>query len=519
VSRETPRTVPDTGSDRPEPAAVSLGPDDPAWDRAGWLDGFREIAPDATWPRVMTVPHPAAVGSYGAELATWSGNRGVQLRYWQRLAATRLLEHDADGNLVWPWWLLTTARQVGKSWALRELLLWRIHQGERFGEPQTVVHTGKDLAVCREVQRPARAWARNQAHYTVREANGQEEIETPDGSRWMIRGKTSIYGYSASLGAVDEAWKVLPEVVEDGLEPTMAERASAQLGLVSTAHRMATALMPTRRNGALEQLLDPTDVLIMEWSAPRDAELGDRDAWRQASPYWSVRRERLISAQHERALVAGPSDDPDEPDPVESFRSQWLNIWPVGGTIKSGRIEALLDEGVWDRLTVLSTVPAGALALAIADNFGRGAAAVAAGHLPDGRAMVWGAAFPSRDQAWAWVELTNAAHPGSTLLTEPGLDADPAGARIPVANRQPVGPQATRQGLALIRALANTGKLAHDGSRALADQVAAARVTPSASGGLSSAGAARADLVRATAWALQHAMRAPEPAAPKFFVR
>jgi len=40
----------------------------------------------------------------------------------------------------------TMARQLGKSWLLRELLLWRIHQGDRFGEPQDVLHTGKDLA-------------------------------------------------------------------------------------------------------------------------------------------------------------------------------------------------------------------------------------------------------------------------------------------------------------------------------------------------------------------------------------
>ena len=154
-----------------------------------------------------------------------------------------------------------------------------------------------------------------------------EEIETPDGSRWIIRGKTSVYGYSASLGAVDEAWKVAPEVVEDGIEPTMAERASAQLGLLSTAHRMATALVPSRREAAMAQALVPTDTLLLEWSARGDAALTDREAWRQASPHWTARRERLVASQHERALVAGPSDDPDEPDPVEAFRSQWLNVW------------------------------------------------------------------------------------------------------------------------------------------------------------------------------------------------
>ena len=59
--------------------------------------------------------------------------------------------------------------------------MWRIHQYERFGEPQDVLHTGKDVAVCKEVQRPARVWAKGRADdYKVREVNGQEEIEHRD---------------------------------------------------------------------------------------------------------------------------------------------------------------------------------------------------------------------------------------------------------------------------------------------------------------------------------------------------
>ena len=75
-----------------------------------------------------------------------------------------------------------TARQVGKSYLLTELLLWRICQGERFGEPQLVLHTGKDLPICRDVQRPARMWARRQGDgWYAREANGREEVGAPDG--------------------------------------------------------------------------------------------------------------------------------------------------------------------------------------------------------------------------------------------------------------------------------------------------------------------------------------------------
>jgi len=113
----------------------------------------------------------------------------------------------------------------------------------------------------------------------------------------------------------------------------LAERRSPQLGLVSTAHRAATALMPDRRRSALEQLADPRDTLLLEWSAPSDVAIEDRTAWRLASPHWSTTRERLITAQHRRALAGERTEDPDEPDPVESFRSQWLNIWPARRTV------------------------------------------------------------------------------------------------------------------------------------------------------------------------------------------
>src|SRR5262245_25669542 len=199
-----------------EPERAGLEAGDRRW-RVPWLTGLLDIPGDATWPRLMTVPHPRAAGSLGGEFIDWSARRtGRPLRWGQRLTAIRLLEVDHPGRLVWETAVLSTARQVGKSWLLRELCLWRIHQAGRFGDPQDVLHTGKDLAVCKEVQRPARIWAKARRHdYKVREVNGQEEIERlADGSRWMLRAKEAVYGYSVSMGAADEAWKVRQTSIE-----------------------------------------------------------------------------------------------------------------------------------------------------------------------------------------------------------------------------------------------------------------------------------------------------------------
>ena len=239
----------------PEPERAGLEPGDARW-RVPWLEGLLVVPSDATWPRLMSVPHPRAVGSLGVEFAGWAEERngGKPLRWWQQLVATRLLEVDELGELCWEALVMSTARQVGKSWLLRELCLWRLHQGERFGEQQLVWHTGKEVRVCREVQLPARAWAKRQPElYKVREVNGNESIEyRQDGSRWLIGAKEAAYGYSVSCAAVDEAWKVAPNSVEEAVAPTMVERAQPQLWLVSTAHRLASPLMLNRRLEALE---------------------------------------------------------------------------------------------------------------------------------------------------------------------------------------------------------------------------------------------------------------------------
>ena len=127
----------------------------------------------------------------------------------------------------------------------------------------------------------------------------------------------------------------------------MAERRCPQLGLVSTAHRLTTSLVPEpARRRRFGQLADPVDLLIVEWSAPRDVELDDRAGWLAASPFWHARRERLIEGAWLRAQSGSVSDDPDEPDPVEAFRSQWLNIWPER-LVRRGTDEPLLADGVW----------------------------------------------------------------------------------------------------------------------------------------------------------------------------
>jgi hypothetical protein len=458
----------------------------------------------------MSVPHPRAVASLGREFEVWAEAReGRPFRWFQRLVAARLLEVDVDGRLVWETMLLTMARQLGKSWLLRELLLWRMHQAERFGEPQDVLHTGKDVQVIREVMRPALPWADRQPGFKVSRGAGDTSIELlAHRSRWLLRAKTAVYGYSVSVGAVDEAWKVRPEIVDEGLAPTMVEREQPQLWLISTAHREATALMLARRKAALERLESGDGDLLIEWSTPKTCALDDVEGWRQASPHWTPQRERLIRRQLD-AVQAGESEVyEDETDPVEAFEAQWLNRWP-NRTVPTGVGELLLPAGLWAHLEAPGLLGDGPLYLAVEDHFGTGAAVAAAAELGDGRLEVDGWTCEDWDTAMLDVQRLGVFREMRVLLVGASLLGRVPDGMIPAP--QPAGGAETRLGLPLLRDLAAGGVLAHDNTGELDQAIGGAQVKE-LSTGLQLVPSSSAHLVKALCWAVQ-AAHAPKPAA------
>src|SRR5204862_4566673 len=102
---------------------------------------------------------------------------------------------------------------------------------------------------------------------------------------------------------------------------------------------------------------------------------------------------------------AGTSDDPDEPDPVEAFRAQWLNVWPDRAAPKPTKDEPLLPEGAWADAADLTASAVGPVVIAVEDFFGKGAAAAACGVTGDGRLIVGGETFTRRADALGWASL------------------------------------------------------------------------------------------------------------------
>ncbi|HEY1117735.1 MAG TPA: hypothetical protein VGE43_08520, partial [Acidimicrobiales bacterium] len=461
-------------------------------------------------PLAMTPPHADAVCSYGwdgcthlpagVSIIAWAeAEHRIRFRWWQRLAIVRQHEHRADGSLCWAEVVESAPRRAGKSVRIRGVATWRLSHAAIIGEVQNVIHCGNDLPICREIQRGAWRWAEDKwGRDAVTKANGKEAIEnTEDGSRWLVRSQDGVYGYDAGLGAVDEAWDVKPGTVTEGLEPALLERLWAQLHITSTAHRRATSLMKSKIAGALAG--DDGRTLLLYWGARPQDDPGDPATWRKASPHWTEDRARMIASKYEKALLGEADPQADDPDPMEGFRAQYLNIWSLRHTTVT-RGAAIVDRAAWGELTVTPAAKA-ADAVAVESWFDAGAVVAFAWQLDDGGAAVRVVEVADLDAAAATIKATGYTGPvivGASLATDPAF----RGMRVTGSKGR-----AMAAVLDLARLLAE-GQIVHDGSTTLAAQVLAVRIVDGADGPrLASHG--RNDAVKAAMWAVGAARAKP----------
>lgn len=467
-----------------------------------WLAELLDVPENASWPRYMSPPHPEAVGSYGPQAEAYAQEvLGHPLRWWQRLALYRQLEHRADGSLCWITVAETGPRRIGKSVRLRAGALWRLQHGRRlFGEPQLCIHTGRDLAIVREIQRAA--WAYAELAWGMRavtRANGKEAIETTEGDRWLARAMGAVYGYDTTLGMIDEAWDVPPEVFDEGLEPSTMERKSPQNVLTSTAHRRATILMRRILRAALAGLGEDWSILLLWWGAGRDDDPGDPRVWKAASPHWSPEREALIRSKYERAMRGEADPDAEDPDPMEGFRAQYLNVWPETKAVTLPG-EPAVEAKTWADLRVDVGGP-GPFVVAVESWFAAGASVAVASRVGE-RVHVRVVSFETLDEAAAYADALDreALLVGKSLAQHPKFKAD----------AEPIGGMSAREAAIALRALVDDDAVRHDGATELARQVEALR-TAEGTDGPRLVSKDRADAVKALVWA---ATRAREGSAP-----
>lgn len=393
--------------------------------RAPWDPEELPAAP----PLHLSNPHPEAVGSYGEAWLDWvEREQGQTPRPWQRLVASRALEHDADGNLLWRIVVVSTPRQCGKSVLVRQICTARAAHAAQFGEEQNIVLVANNLAAARRVMSAAWSWA-NQAGLTVRKGIGLEYIQWPNNSFWRIIATAAIWGESATLALADEAWDLVPEIVESALLPTLVEKKQPQLWLLSTANEHPSILVPTYRGQALN---GEPDVMIAEWSAPPGADLADPAVWEAATPVWSAQRHKMMKSASGNA----------------TFKYQWLNQWPMvgNGTVAPEH----WPPGFEKAPQIPEIVPAGAFAAVECS--------------PDRSEWAAAAAWQDGETIKAVVRPCRSADHAVNLVNHWAPSELVAGASITSAipNSSPVGVKETRNGTPLLIDLVRRGLLHHN---------------------------------------------------------
>ncbi|MFT4189849.1 MAG: HNH endonuclease [Aeromicrobium sp.] len=463
-----------------------------------WLaEVVTSIPDDASPPLYMSPPPADATGSYGDQVIDWiEREQGITLRWWQRLAVVRQFEHRADGTLTTAVMIDSAPRRAGKSVRMRGVALWRLADPlGLFGEPQLAMHTGSDMAICREIQRGAWRWAESKG-WEVTRANGKEAVETPDGNRWLVRSQDGVYGYDVTLGLIDEAWNVKPETVTEGIEPATLERIMPQLLITSTAHRRATSLMRGRISTALAS--DDPEVVLLVWAAPPGSDPADPAVWRAASPHWSEARRKLISRKYDAALAGQADPEADDPDPLAGFASQYLNVWRLGER-KAQRGEPVVTDDDWAGLA--APAPADDPPVAAVESWFTKGVSLALAWQVDGRAVVH---VTGHDSLAAVAELLRGLRLRAPVVVGASLADDPAlvGVRTQAATGR-VAATVQRLG-GLIR----EDGLRHTDTAHLTGQACAVRLVPGADGPRL-ASTVRADAVKAAVWAADAARALP----------
>ena len=428
----------------------------------------------------------------------------MKLQWWQRLSMVRTLEHREDGSLCWRKEINSAPRRSGKSVKIKVHACWRLEHGQvLFGEVQTAIHTGSDMAICREIQRGAWRWAEGRA-WTVTRGNGKEAIETPTEDRWLVRAQDAVYGYDVCLGMVDEAWDVKPDTLSEGLEPAALERSSPQILITSTAHRRATSMMRSELTAAMS--LEDPETLLLLWAAPLDADPSDPEVWRSASPHWTEDRRKMIAAKYRKALAGQDDPEFDDPDPMKGFEAQYLNKWRIREPKQIGR--PVVDPELWRGMAraVPEAIPD---VVAVESWFDLGVSVARAWDTDEGVVVsVSGCAdVPQAVALVAEIGCRGVVAVGSSMAEHPAW----AEAGVSVEPRT----GSVRQVVDEFAKAIKESSFGHGRSGLLTEQALALRVADSVDG-IRVVSKERADAVKAATWAVREALNAYDPMANIF---
>jgi phage terminase large subunit-like protein len=239
----------------------------------------------------------------------------IPLLPWQKFILTDMLRIDAKGNFQRKTLLLLIARQSGKTFLARMLIL--AHLVKWPSKNILIMSSNRSMAL--DTFRQVAYMLESNDHLKgmvkqIRYANGTESIEMLDGTRLDVVAATrdGSRGRSCDFLYIDE----LREITEEGYRaaiPTTRARPNAMTLLTSNAGDAFSTVLNDMRSRALEN--PPKSFGFYEYSAPAHCKVTDRNAWAMANPAlgYTVSEEAL-----EEAVATSP---------IENTRTELLCQW------------------------------------------------------------------------------------------------------------------------------------------------------------------------------------------------
>lgn len=380
----------------------------------------------STQPRLFTPPlrelTPAT--SYGFDVIRFADRvLGHPLDAWQQEAVIRAGELLPDGSPRFMIVLILVSRQNGKTELLVVLALYWLF----VANVATVLGTSTKLDYARESWRKAVQLARRVPALAgeipkrggVRKANGEQElVRAPTGDvddlescRYKIAASNEEGGRSLSIGRLilDELRQHHSYAAWDAMEPTTSAVDGSQIFALSNAGSDRSVVLNDKRQEALDAIAAgdvDTDICLLEWSAPEDADPTDIHALAQANPNLGYRKNaRRLLRQAQRAVRTGGES-------LTGFKTEHM-------CIRVKVMDPAIDPAAWKLCLQRAPMPDGVRLAACVDlspDRSHATLAVAA-VLPDGRVRVetvheWTSAADLERELPSWVARVRPARLG-----------------------------------------------------------------------------------------------------------
>lgn len=245
-----------------------------------------------------------------------------------------LKERASDGKWAAYEVGLEVSRQNGKGSCLEAVELAGMFL---FGE-QLIIHSAHEFKTAADAMRRLDLLlTQGGVKHKAVASHGQEKIEILEGpakgARVMFIARTKVggLGFSADRLILDEAMTISPESYQ-ALLPTLISRPNPQVWLTGSAVDQRIHIGCEQFAGLRWRAMNSEPgkrLCYLEWSAPDDAPMDEREYWWMSNPGGGIRiTEEDIEAEYESFIAAGGE---------RAFGVQRLGIgdWPLLGAARS----------------------------------------------------------------------------------------------------------------------------------------------------------------------------------------